>query len=141
MTSVLPRRTTTETLDVLHPSHFAYRHIGPRRGDVEEMLELLGYDSLDSFIEAVVPEEIRLNRPLALPPGRSEREVLQVLLTLLLFVAHIARANEPSKPWTVRDHVPLDQFIIQAHRGAGDLSPEDVPVDAPALARWKIIAS
>ena len=66
MTSVLPRRTTTETLDVLHPSHFAYRHIGPRRDDVEEMLELLGYDTLDSFIDAVVPEQIRLNRPLAL---------------------------------------------------------------------------
>src|SRR3954468_17187873 len=79
MTSVLPRRTTTETLDVLHPSHFAYRHIGPRRADLEEMLELLGYSSLDSFIDAVVPEEIRLQRPLALPPGRSEREVLQAL--------------------------------------------------------------
>jgi glycine dehydrogenase len=79
MTSVLPRRTSTETLDVLHPAHFAYRHIGPRRADVEEMLDRLGYDSLDSFIDAVVPEEIRLERPLALPPGRSEREVLQAL--------------------------------------------------------------
>src|SRR3954462_2247510 len=79
MTSVLPRRTTTETQDVLYPSHFAYRHIGPRRADVHEMLELLGYDSLDEFIDAVVPEEIRLRRPLALPPGRSEREVLQAL--------------------------------------------------------------
>ncbi len=45
----------------------------------DEMLELLGYDSLESFIDAVVPEEIRLRRPLALPPGRSEREVLQAL--------------------------------------------------------------
>src|SRR3954451_12749973 len=79
MTSVLPRRTTTETQDVLYPSHFAYRHIGPRRADVDEMLELLGYDSLDGFIDAVVPGEIRLQRPLALPPGRSEREVLQAL--------------------------------------------------------------
>ena len=67
------------TLDVLHPSHFAYRHIGPRRADVEEMLELLGYESLEHFIDEVVPEEIRLRRPLALPPGRSEREVLQAL--------------------------------------------------------------
>ena len=40
---------------------------------------LLGYESLDNFIDAVVPEEIRLRRPLALPPGRSEREVLQAL--------------------------------------------------------------
>ena len=61
------------------PGHFAYRHIGPRREDVTEMLAVLGYESLDQFIDAVVPEEIRLRRPLALPPGRSEREVLQAL--------------------------------------------------------------
>src|ERR671914_871531 len=79
MTSVLGRKLSAPTLDVLHPSHFAYRHIGPRRADVEEMLDLLGYESLESFIDAVVPEEIRLRRPLALPPGRSEREVLQAL--------------------------------------------------------------
>ena len=76
---VFGRKLSTPTLDVLHPSHFAYRHIGPRRADVDEMLELLGYESLESFIDAVVPEEIRLRRPLALPPGRSEREVLQAL--------------------------------------------------------------
>src|ERR687894_403776 len=78
-TGVLGRKLNTPTLDVLHPSHFAYRHIGPRRSDVEDMLELLGYGSLEEFINAVVPEEIRLRRPLALPPGRSEREVLQAL--------------------------------------------------------------
>src|SRR5256885_2104009 len=43
------------------------------------MLELLGYTSLDDFIDDVVPAENRLRRPLALPPGRSEREVLQAL--------------------------------------------------------------
>src|SRR5919199_5228901 len=79
VTSIVGRKLSTPTLDVLHPSHFAYRHIGARRSDVEEMLELLGYESLDAFIDAVVPEEIRLRRPLALPPGRSEREVLQAL--------------------------------------------------------------
>src|SRR5918998_2949591 len=79
VTGILGRKLSTPTLDVLHPSHFAYRHIGPRRSDVEDMLELLGYESLEEFIDAVVPEEIRLRRPLALPPGRSEREVLQAL--------------------------------------------------------------
>src|SRR5688500_8451536 len=79
MTSVLERKMTAQTPDVLYPSHFAYRHIGPRRADVDEMLQLLGYESLDAFIDAVVPDEIRLRRPLALPPGRSEREVLQAL--------------------------------------------------------------
>src|ERR671920_335559 len=79
MTSMLERKMTAQTPDVLYPSHFAYRHIGPRRADVDEMLDLLGYESLESFIDAVLPEEIRLRRPLALPPGRSEREVLQAL--------------------------------------------------------------
>src|ERR687890_704531 len=78
-TGLLGRKLSTPTLDVLHPSHFAYRHIGPRREDVAEMLEQLGYPSLESFIDAVVPPDIRLRRPLALPPGRSEREVLQAL--------------------------------------------------------------
>jgi glycine dehydrogenase len=79
MTTVRPSPTTSADLDVLYPSHFAYRHIGPRREDVAEMVETLGYPSLDAFIDAVVPPEIRLRRPLALPPGRSEREVLQAL--------------------------------------------------------------
>src|SRR2546426_925482 len=50
-----------------------------RRGTPRAMLGTLGYDSLDAFIDAVVPDDIRLRRPLALPPGRTEREVLQAL--------------------------------------------------------------
>src|SRR3989442_268765 len=58
---------------------FATRHIGPSPDEPRGMLATLGYDSLDAFIDAVVPEDIRLGRPLALPPGRTEREVLQAL--------------------------------------------------------------
>src|SRR5204863_270880 len=55
------------------------RHIGPSPDETRGMLATLGYDSLDAFIDAVIPEDIRLRRPLALPPGRTEREVLQAL--------------------------------------------------------------
>src|ERR687896_135311 len=79
MTTIQRTASSTPELHVLHPSHFAYRHIGPRRTDVGEMLAVLGYDSIEAFIDAVVPEGIRLRRPPALPPGRSEREVLQAL--------------------------------------------------------------
>jgi glycine dehydrogenase len=79
MTIAYPLAPAAPEADVLHPGHFAYRHIGPRREDLAEMLHVVGYGSLDEFIDAVVPEEIRLRRPLALPPGRSEREVLQAL--------------------------------------------------------------
>jgi glycine dehydrogenase len=60
-------------------THFAARHIGPRADDIAAMLKLLGYESLDALAGALVPDDIRLRQPLALPPGRSEREVLQAL--------------------------------------------------------------
>src|SRR5215213_9749740 len=28
-------------------------------------------------------------------------------------------------PWNVRHHIPVDQFIIQSHRGAGELTEEN----------------
>jgi glycine dehydrogenase len=43
------------------------------------MLEPLGFQSLDALIDAVVPEAIRLRRPLALPPARTEAEALAAL--------------------------------------------------------------
>ena len=58
---------------------FATRHIGPSPDETQAMLATLGYSSLDAFIDAVVPADIQLSRPLNLPPGRSEREVLQAL--------------------------------------------------------------
>src|SRR5437879_9750905 len=58
---------------------FVTRHIGPSPDETQAMLATLGYSSLDAFIDDVVPTDIRLSRPLDLPPGRSEREVLQAL--------------------------------------------------------------
>src|SRR5205085_1456905 len=58
---------------------FVTRHIGPSPDETRGMLATLGYESLDAFIDAAVPADIRLRRPLALPPGRTEREVLQAL--------------------------------------------------------------
>ena len=58
---------------------FARRHIGPQPEDVEAMLELLGYASLDDLAEAVVPPAIHLRRPLELPAAKGEREALEAL--------------------------------------------------------------
>ena len=64
---------------LLRTDRFVHRHLGPRRDDIQAMLGLLGYDSLDAFVDAVVPADIRLAQPLDLPPNRSEREVLVAL--------------------------------------------------------------
>jgi len=54
-----------------------------------------------------------------------------VLVLTLMNVSYGARSN-----WTVKDHVPLDQFIVQAHRGAGELAPENT-IEAFELG-WKL---
>jgi glycine dehydrogenase len=64
---------------LLRTDRFVNRHLGPRREDVQVMLQVLGYDSLDAFTDAVVPADIRRHEPLDLPPNRSEREVLVAL--------------------------------------------------------------
>jgi glycine dehydrogenase len=69
--------TSTAPLDTFGP--FVARHLGPREDDVAEMLGVLGYPTLDALIDAVVPESIRLRRPLALPPARTEQESLASL--------------------------------------------------------------
>jgi glycine dehydrogenase len=58
----------------LEPESFATRHVGPRDEEVAAMLETVGYRSLDAFIDAVVPPDIRLRRPLRLPQPAGEPE-------------------------------------------------------------------
>ncbi|MDE0298214.1 MAG: aminomethyl-transferring glycine dehydrogenase [Candidatus Poribacteria bacterium] len=58
---------------------FVNRHIGPQPGDIEQMLEKVGYDSLQTFIEDIIPSDIRLNQPLNIGPGYTEHEALRLL--------------------------------------------------------------
>jgi glycine dehydrogenase len=58
------------------PDVFLSRHIGPSDADVRDMLAALGYKSLDAFIDATIPDNIRFRRPLDLPSGKSEQEAL-----------------------------------------------------------------
>jgi len=67
---------------------FIHRHIGPSQVEIHDMLELLGFDSLDALADAAVPTSIR-SGPLALSPlpGQPERalgesEVLEYLKDL-----------------------------------------------------------
>ncbi|HEY3279710.1 MAG TPA: aminomethyl-transferring glycine dehydrogenase [Gemmatimonadales bacterium] len=61
---------------------FRDRHIGPSESDQRAMLGALGYDSLEAFIDAVVPADIRLRRPLAFPAAKSETDALAELRAL-----------------------------------------------------------
>ncbi|MBI3853657.1 MAG: aminomethyl-transferring glycine dehydrogenase [Verrucomicrobia bacterium] len=65
-----------------HPDRFVRRHIGPNADDVQRMLSTLRYNNLDELIDAAVPANIRLNRPLNLPAGRSEFGILNELRSI-----------------------------------------------------------
>jgi glycine dehydrogenase len=58
---------------------FVRRHIGPSEADIQQMLAVCGFPSLDALIDAAVPAPIRLRRPLNLPPSRSEHGLLNEL--------------------------------------------------------------
>ena len=55
---------------------FVHRHIGPNPEETAQMLQTCGFNSLDALIEAAVPAQIRLRKPLVLPPSRSEHGLL-----------------------------------------------------------------
>ena len=65
------------------PDVFAPRHIGPSDADVEAMLKVLGYPSLDALIDATVPANIRMKGSLNLPAGLSEQDALAAFKTLV----------------------------------------------------------
>jgi glycine dehydrogenase len=58
---------------------FVPRHIGPNPTEVAEMVASLGHESLDELVDATVPRDIRMGRPLDLPGARTEVDVLSEL--------------------------------------------------------------
>src|SRR5207248_1597387 len=61
---------------------FADRHVGPTADEVTQMLHELGFENLDALVDATVPKNIRLDRPLELPKAKSENEALAELRAL-----------------------------------------------------------
>ncbi|KAE9254038.1 Glycine dehydrogenase (decarboxylating) [Phytophthora fragariae] len=62
---------------------FLHRHLGvASEKDRSAMLATVGFDSVEALVAATVPAEIRLERPLDLPPPLSESEALAKLKAL-----------------------------------------------------------
>jgi len=55
---------------------FVARHIGPNDTEIAEMLAALGFDSLDAFTQAIVPDSIKASGTLSLPDAVSEVDAL-----------------------------------------------------------------
>jgi glycine dehydrogenase len=58
---------------------FARRHIGPTPTEIQQMLNVLGIDSLDDLIDKTIPAAIRIQQPLELLGAKSEYAALAEL--------------------------------------------------------------
>jgi glycine dehydrogenase len=70
----------TSSLDWLDT--FPRRHNGPDSAEIEKMLSVVGFPTLDALIDATVPKSIRLKKPLQLPEAKGEHALLQELRVL-----------------------------------------------------------
>ncbi|MDA8744919.1 aminomethyl-transferring glycine dehydrogenase [Rubripirellula amarantea] len=84
MSVTLPGTTSSSQTSTMldFADGFIRRHIGPSASEMVVMLDELGFDSLDSFTDATVPAEIRLDHDLDIPAPRGEREFLIALKTI-----------------------------------------------------------
>lgn len=64
-------------IDSQYTEKFESRHIGPAAHEAEEMLKVVKAKSLDELISQTIPANIRLKKPLNLPPAQSEFEFLK----------------------------------------------------------------
>ena len=62
--------------DLEHHDAFVARHIGPNDAEMAQMLEVIGYDSLDAMTDAIVPGAIKSQQPMALTGAVTEEEAL-----------------------------------------------------------------
>ena len=63
-------------------AEFIKRHIGPNDAETKKMLESIGSKSLDELIEKTIPNNIRLKKPMNIPAGLTEFEMLQSIKTI-----------------------------------------------------------
>lgn len=68
------------SIDLVHD--FSRRHLGPLEAERNEMLKVLGIESLDELIEKASPESIRMTENLNLSAALAEHEVLAELKEL-----------------------------------------------------------
>lgn len=68
---------------------FTDRHIGPNQQELKSMLSVIGVKSLDELISQVIPADIRLPKPLALPEGMTEYQ----------FASHIRELADKNKQY------------------------------------------
>ena len=72
--------------------NFSLRHIGPSRLEIQEMLNELGFDTIDGLIQKTIPKTIQTKTPLNIGPGIDE-------FSLLKRIKEIASKNKVARSY------------------------------------------
>ncbi len=83
----MSQQSTFSLHELEHHDEFIERHIGPNDAEIQQMLAVLGQDSLESLTDAIVPGAIKSAAPLALPQAITEVDALAR-------IRHIADKNQ-----------------------------------------------
>ncbi len=70
---------TTSLAQLLHQDDFVSRHVASNDSTTQLMLDYLQVDSIGQLLDQTVPDNIRLDKPLDLPAGQAEADVLSQL--------------------------------------------------------------
>ena len=82
---------------------FLLRHIGPKKEDIQGMLDTIGLNSINELIEQTIPSSIRIKEELHLGEALSEQE----------FLAHIKElAQKTSNSKLILDLVIIILFFL-----------------------------
>jgi glycine dehydrogenase len=68
----------------IQANEFTKRHIGPNEKETKEMLETVGFSSMDALLEKTIPAHIRMNSDLTEPKSMSENEYLRHIKSVSL---------------------------------------------------------
>jgi glycine dehydrogenase len=60
-------------------NNFIHKHNGPRKQDIEKMLQTVGVKNIDDLIDQTIPANIRMGTALDLPEGMNESEYINHL--------------------------------------------------------------
>ncbi len=77
--STSPAALTRTLTELEHKEEFIARHTGPDDTEVQQMLDVIGADSLATLIDQTVPQNIRRRQPLDLPAPMPEHAALAKL--------------------------------------------------------------
>ena len=77
LTASTPTKERSGWMQQLKTDRFADRHLGPTQPEIEQMLQVLGMETVESLIDAAVPAGIRLSQPLKVDGALGEKDALE----------------------------------------------------------------